>query len=281
MKDSCDLCNYNCCYKSSVLKRGGRMVKYYFIHILNEISTKINSKKNRTLPKALIQECIKYYEEHDIFLNQDEKYIEERATLLSKNIITHTDFQRFITITRKSPTTYFTYYHSNIFDRIINHLISKDSPKTQVQVPNNTIYIDLDLYQKNVVKRFKRKIAKNRTKSQIIIDLRDKPGGYVQECVKICDMLLPKGSVFSQKYKEKVKTYFTNADRLKFDKVTVLVSRNTASSSEILAQALEKKLPGCTVLGPNTIGKRVGQDHFVNKKYRFIFSVSSFVCKIS
>jgi hypothetical protein len=48
------------------------------------------------------------------------------------------------------------------------------------------------------------------------------------------------------------------------------------SSSEILALTLKNNLDNVLVLGKKTFGKNIGQSTYVNKKYRYIFNLSTF-----
>jgi len=93
----------------------------------------------------------------------------------------------------------------------------------------------------------------------LIIDLRDNPGGNLDVCVNIADLLLPEGLVVytQDKYGNKDE-YKTDAEHY-FDKpLIVLVNGNSASASEILSGAIKDYGVG-KLLGTTTYGKGIVQ----------------------
>ncbi|RCX17855.1 carboxyl-terminal processing protease [Anaerobacterium chartisolvens] len=90
----------------------------------------------------------------------------------------------------------------------------------------------------------------------IVLDLRDNSGGYVEAAVAIASKLVPRGLVtrleFKEGYKENIK-YESPLDEVKY-KLSVLVNRNTASASEILAGAIQDTGVG-RLVGEKTFGK--------------------------
>ncbi len=95
--------------------------------------------------------------------------------------------------------------------------------------------------------------------SYIVLDLRNNPGGYLQEAVDIAGDFLPLGTVAVYEevngIKKELKT--SRSPRLSGYKVTVLVNEGSASASEILAGALRDqakiKIVGKTTFGKGTI----------------------------
>ncbi|MGC3945154.1 MAG: S41 family peptidase [Chryseolinea sp.] len=103
---------------------------------------------------------------------------------------------------------------------------------------------------------------KNNGAKQLILDLRDNPGGLLHEAVNIVSMLLPRGSeVVSTKGKVESwnKSYKTlNAPVDTAIPVIVLVSEGSASASEIVAGALQD-YDRAVLMGTNTFGKGLVQ----------------------
>lgn len=97
---------------------------------------------------------------------------------------------------------------------------------------------------------------------QLILDLRDNPGGLLHEAVNIVSLLLPRGSeVVSTKGKveswnKSYKTLNTPIDTT--IPVVVLVSEGSASASEIVAGALQD-YDRAVLMGTNTFGKGLVQ----------------------
>lgn len=112
---------------------------------------------------------------------------------------------------------------------------------------------------------FKNAVAELVEKYQIdklVIDLRNNGGGLVSEAVNIASLFVPRGTtIVTMKgvHDGASRTYKTENDPLYKDmKLTILVNDNTASSSEILAGALQD-LDRAYVMGTKTYGKGVVQ----------------------
>ncbi len=93
------------------------------------------------------------------------------------------------------------------------------------------------------------------TMKGLILDLRNNPGGLLDQAVEIADYFIEKGVIVSIKGKEQAKNYFaTEGVVVKDIPVVVLVNGGSASASEVLTGAL-KDHKVATVLGTNTFGK--------------------------
>jgi len=97
--------------------------------------------------------------------------------------------------------------------------------------------------------------------NKLIIDLRDNPGGYVSQCVMIGNLVVPRGNITTLKYKneDEEMAYRSFCDKVKMDKIVVLVNGNSASASEILAGAMKDTGSGI-IVGTQTYGKGVVQE---------------------
>ena len=95
----------------------------------------------------------------------------------------------------------------------------------------------------------------------LIIDLRDNPGGWVDDAEEIADLFLDKGTLCYLEYKDGSREYYRTktdkTDRLGFPLV-ILVNENSASSSEILTGALKDRA-GAVVVGVQSYGKGIVQ----------------------
>lgn len=95
----------------------------------------------------------------------------------------------------------------------------------------------------------------------LILDLTDNRGGYLDQAILIANEFLPKGNSIVSTQGRGVKLSETAADgRGKFigHDVVVLVNENSASSSEIVAGALQDNDAG-TIIGRRTFGKGLVQ----------------------
>ncbi|MEP6704669.1 MAG: S41 family peptidase [Acidobacteriota bacterium] len=109
------------------------------------------------------------------------------------------------------------------------------------------------------------KILKARGMKQLVLDLKNNGGGLVREAFRVANTFLESGQVvFTQKGRldgatEPFKADNANPERMP---VVVLVNRNSASASEILAGALQDH-DRALIVGENTFGKGLVQNPFV------------------
>ena len=101
--------------------------------------------------------------------------------------------------------------------------------------------------------------------NKLILDLRDNGGGLTESAVEISDLFLPKGElIVSMRGRNRAdnKSYFAKSDAI-FDNMplAILVNNFTASSSEILAGALQDH-DRAVVVGEQTFGKGLVQSTY-------------------
>ena len=92
----------------------------------------------------------------------------------------------------------------------------------------------------------------------IIIDLRDNPGGWVNDAESIGDIFLDRGTLCYLEYKDGSREYYRTKDGKQDVKLVILVNENSASSSEILTGALKDRADA-TVVGVQSYGKGIVQ----------------------
>lgn len=96
---------------------------------------------------------------------------------------------------------------------------------------------------------------------KLIFDVRNNPGGYKHELVKILDYLLPEGPLFrSEDYTGKVAVDESNAKCLDVP-MAVLVNADSYSAAEFFAAALDE-YDAAIVVGEKTCGKGYFQSTF-------------------
>lgn len=128
---------------------------------------------------------------------------------------------------------------------------------------NNIGYIRITMFDENCGADFAKKLKEleNQGMKGLIVDVRDNPGGLLDEVVKIARLLVPKGPIVStiDRFGNK-KIYSSVLPRVKFPLV-VLVNEGSASASEILAGAVKDTAAGILV-GQKTFGKGSVQTMF-------------------
>lgn len=92
----------------------------------------------------------------------------------------------------------------------------------------------------------------------LVIDLRDNPGGWVEQSVHIADLFLDRELLFytENRAKEQEKTY--TSDGKEDMPLVILVNENSASASEIFSAAM-KDYGRAVIVGTTTFGKGVIQ----------------------
>ncbi len=96
----------------------------------------------------------------------------------------------------------------------------------------------------------------------IILDLRENPGGLLSEAVNICSIFLPKGKLvvtMKGKIAEYNSTYLTESAPTDLEiPVAVVINRNSASASEIVAGTLQD-YDRAIIIGEKSYGKGLVQ----------------------
>ena len=131
-------------------------------------------------------------------------------------------------------------------------------------LPNGIGYIALDRFTKTASKEVENalKLMLIDEAKGVILDLRNNPGGLLQEAVKIVNLFVPKGQlVVSTKSKVEAynQTFETQKQPLSLDiELVILINQNSASASEIVAGALQD-LDRAVVMGKRSYGKGLVQ----------------------
>lgn len=134
----------------------------------------------------------------------------------------------------------------------------------QGMIDNHIGYIKLDDFTPGAAKEVEAALLKLKAQGakEIILDLRDNPGGLLHEAVNIVNVFVPKGLEVVQtkgKVQEWNKTYTTlNAPVDTEIPLAILTSGGSASASEIVAGALQD-YDRAVLVGQKTFGKGLVQ----------------------
>ncbi len=140
---------------------------------------------------------------------------------------------------------------------IIREIITVESVYSRT-ISNNILYIRVTSFDKKVASGVKAAIKKNAAKSKgIILDLRNNPGGLLDQAVELTDLFVDEGIIVSQKGRDKADdvTYKATKSATVTDlPLVVLVNEGSASASEIVSGALQDLKRG-VIVGEKTFGK--------------------------
>jgi len=160
-----------------------------------------------------------------------------------------------------------------IFRPTENRTIKKTLKREKIKIENvpyygmideNTGYIKLSGFTQTAFAEVKEafQYIKQKNAKKLIFDLRDNPGGLLIEAVKIVGLFVDKGTnVVNTKGKVKQWNQAFNTMFVPMDTnipIVVVVNRNSASASEIVAGALQD-LDRAVILGERTYGKGLVQ----------------------
>jgi carboxyl-terminal processing protease len=132
-----------------------------------------------------------------------------------------------------------------------------------IMLDKNTAYIKINRFAANTHLEFdsKTKQIKKLNPENVIIDLRNNTGGYVEVAEKIIDEFLPNNLVMVKlisKTEDERIVLASKKGSLQKNKLYILVDENTASASEIFASAIQDNDRGI-ILGRRTYGKGLVQ----------------------
>ncbi len=139
-------------------------------------------------------------------------------------------------------------------------ILPPEETKNRPEILKNTGYLGVKVIGEGAAQELADaiKTLKNEGKMNLILDLRGNTGGYFEEGIEICRLLVPEGNIItkvdSKGNKTEVKSTLKNKP---FKNIMVLVDENTASAAEIISSALQDS--GSLIIGQQTYGKGVGQ----------------------
>ena len=119
---------------------------------------------------------------------------------------------------------------------------------------NHTIHIQVLQFADGVSNQVKEQLlqAKSKGATKIVLDLRDNPGGYLNEAINMTSLFVKNGNVLLQEDSSGNKTPMavTGNPIDTTSKMVVLINGNSASAAEIVAGALKR------ITGPHLSAKQ-------------------------
>ncbi|MRJ03041.1 MAG: S41 family peptidase [Epsilonproteobacteria bacterium] len=140
---------------------------------------------------------------------------------------------------------------------ITRAIIKVQSVYTKHIIDPKVLYIRITNFDKKVVREVKKALRSNPKSEGVIIDLRNNPGGLLDQAVGLSDLFIDKGIIVSQKgrLKSENRVYYAHKKGTYRDlPLVVLVNGGSASASEIVSGALQDH-HRAVIVGEKTFGK--------------------------
>ena len=145
--------------------------------------------------------------------------------------------------------------------KIIRKIIEVQSVSSEILGKNKNLgYIRLKSFNENSDKQFLKTVKKFEKDMKIkgyLLDLRNNPGGLLNQAINITNFFLNDGEIVStkgRKISETRKFFARRGDEIDGKPIVVLINNGSASASEIFAGAL-KDHKRAIILGENSYGK--------------------------
>ena len=122
------------------------------------------------------------------------------------------------------------------------------------QVSEKVVYVEIASFSRGTAEELSNALKNLNYSSGVILDLRNNPGGLLEEAVAVAQQFIGNGIIVSYQVNGSEKLYkAANPNPINVPLV-VMVNRNTASSAEIVAGAFQDRNRG-VLIGERTYGK--------------------------
>lgn len=136
-------------------------------------------------------------------------------------------------------------------------IIKVESVYAKMIEKDDILYLRVTTFDKNVAEQARKAIKANPKVKGIVLDLRNNPGGLLDQAIELTNLFVDKGVIVSQKGKIQAenKSYEATKGKKATDAtLVVLVNSGSASASEIVSGALQD-LKRALIVGEKTFGK--------------------------
>ncbi|MGV3461374.1 MAG: S41 family peptidase [Flavobacterium sp.] len=164
----------------------------------------------------------------------------------------------------KLPITVFRKSTGKVFNTTLTRdVVPIKSVDAAVMIGDGTGYIKINRFAETTYDEFKTGLSslKQQGLKNLIIDVRDNGGGYMEMAVEIADELLKDKQLIvktKNKKNREDKTYATSGGMFEDGRLYILINEGSASASEILAGAIQDNDRG-TIVGRRSFGKGLVQ----------------------
>lgn len=122
------------------------------------------------------------------------------------------------------------------------------------QITDSVALIQIASFSAGTAIDVENSLSKLKYKSGVILDLRNNPGGLIEEAVRVAQLFIGNGVIVSYQVDGNEKLFKASNSKPITVPVILMINRNTASSAEILAGAFQDRNRG-VVIGERSYGK--------------------------
>lgn len=150
--------------------------------------------------------------------------------------------------------------------KLVRTKIPIHSIETALMLDTKTGFIKLNKFSASTLDEFRKSFTILRAKGmeQLILDLRDNPGGYLEAAIGLADEFLEEDNLITYTQGAHAplrEIYATGMGRFERGKLAVLINENSASASEVVAGALQDH-DRALLIGRRSYGKGLVQEQF-------------------
>ena len=128
------------------------------------------------------------------------------------------------------------------------------------QIAPKIVYIQISAFSSSVSSEVARALYKYPHSKGVILDLRDNPGGLIDQASSVASQFLSEGPIVSYSRRNQSDVVLnSNNTSPDLAPMTVLINRSTASAAEVLTGALQDRNRS-VILGENSYGKGTVQE---------------------
>ena len=146
-------------------------------------------------------------------------------------------------------------YYDMVRELIKSNPITVVLPDENEQLDEDMAYVRITQFNANLLSNMQVTFAelKEAKIHKVIFDLRDNPGGYLDQVLEVLKLLVTNDDLLHVQYKDSAKNFRSDLKTAPFE-IAVLVNGNSASASEIFAGAIQDTNSGI-IIGDQTYGK--------------------------
>ena len=132
------------------------------------------------------------------------------------------------------------------------------------QIAPEIAYLSVNSFSSGTSSEFYSALKSLKSSKGVVIDLRDNPGGLVEEAVSIAELFIGRGTVVSYRANGEERIFTANNPEPSVAPVVLMINKGTTSAAEILAGAFQDRNRG-VVIGQTSFGKGSVQEFMTLK----------------